>query len=439
MHMSTFFSTAAFFGTTLIIVQPAVQAKSAIEVGRIAKAITLEINRVGSNNGGSGILLQRQGDLYTVLTARHVVDGSSSFNLKTSDGKVHKVISNSIRSDDGSLDLAILKFRSNNPYALAKIGTSNSLENGSILFVAGFPKATYAVGSGDLNFTKGEMIGNATKGNKGGYSLMYSNITRPGMSGGPVLNEDGELVAIHGLGDREGDSGEGDKTGRNLGIVIERFRKFALAIGLQLDQQIAILPTNQTVNAVDYLITALDIGSEGNYQGAIVEVNKAISLDPKLALAYAYRGHLRTFQNNPNEALSDLNKAIALDPKSPKAYSLRGILKNDKLGDPNGALADYNQAIALDPKYAEAYVNRGLVKNNKLNDKIGGLADVNTAIAIDPDLAPAYVIRSYMIGDRASAIRDKRKAAQLFRKQKRIQYLQRVVEELRQLGATEIE
>jgi|GEM_PF-5355401 len=35
----------------------------------------------------------------------------------------------------------------------------------------------------------------------GGYSLVYSNNTLPGMSGGSVFNEAGETIAIHGKGD----------------------------------------------------------------------------------------------------------------------------------------------------------------------------------------------------------------------------------------------
>jgi S1-C subfamily serine protease len=142
-----------------------------VEVGRIAKAITLEIKEVGSDRVGSGILLQQQGDVYTVLTAGHVVNNAVTFTLKTSDGNVHKSIANSIKLSGNNIDLGVLKFRSTSNYTLAKIGTSNSLEPGSIMYVAGFPYSTYAIESGVFNFTKGEMVGKATKGNDNGYSL----------------------------------------------------------------------------------------------------------------------------------------------------------------------------------------------------------------------------------------------------------------------------
>jgi V8-like Glu-specific endopeptidase len=39
-------------------------------------------------------------------------------------------------------------------------------------------------------------------GDNGGYTIIYSAPTLPGMSGGGVFNGNGQLVAIHGYGDR---------------------------------------------------------------------------------------------------------------------------------------------------------------------------------------------------------------------------------------------
>jgi tetratricopeptide (TPR) repeat protein len=55
-------------------------------------------------------------------------------------------------------------------------------------------------------------------------------------------------------------------------------------------------------------------------------------------------------------ALADYNKAIELDPKLAMGYNNRAFLKNNRLKDYQGALADYNKAIELDPKYAAAYI-----------------------------------------------------------------------------------
>jgi S1-C subfamily serine protease len=224
MHHSSLFMTAALTRAAMALIQPLASAKSAVEVGRIAKAVTVEIKEIGKSRAGSGILLQRQGDVYTVLTAGHVVNRGAAFTLKTADGQVHKSIASSVKLSGNNIDLGVLKFRAPKNYTLAKVGTSNSLEALSPIYVAGFPESTYAIEAGVINITEGKVVGNATKGNANGYSLIYSNTTFRGMSGGPVLNEAGELVAIHGQGDRDGKEGEGEKTGRNLGQELTELR-----------------------------------------------------------------------------------------------------------------------------------------------------------------------------------------------------------------------
>jgi S1-C subfamily serine protease len=229
---------STIFGINLLLLPNMAVAKSAVEVGRIAKAITIEIKVIGSTQVGSGVLVQHEVDVYTVLTTGHVVETGSAFTFKTFDGKSHQSLPNSVRFADHNLDLAVVQFRSKNNYNLAKIGSSDSLEAGGLVYVAGFPEPTYAIEPGVFNFTEGKIIGNASQGNARGYSLIYSNNTFRGMSGGPVLNEEGELVAIHGQGDRTGANGTGDKTGRNLGIVMEKVGSVVSALGVRINQQL---------------------------------------------------------------------------------------------------------------------------------------------------------------------------------------------------------
>jgi tetratricopeptide (TPR) repeat protein len=410
MYRSSLFLAAALVGTNMAFVQPIALAKSAVEVGRIAKAITVEIKQVASNRVGSGILLQRQDDLYTVLTAGHVVESGAAFTLKTSDGQVHKSIANSVKLSGSNIDLGVLKFRATKNYTLATIGTSKSLEALSSIYVAGFPESTYAIEAGTLNITKGEVIGNATKGNASGYSLIYSNTTFRGMSGGPVLNEAGELVAIHGQGDRDGKEGDGEKTGRNLGIVVERFGTVALAMDVQLNQQVAVLPASSTLNTSDYFLRANGKYNSGEYSEALADFNQAIIIDPKNYPAYNNRGTLKADKlNDIQGALSDFNQAIIIDPKNYLAYNNRATLKADKLNDRQGALKDYNQSIIINSRNYLAYNNRGSVKL-KLNDIQGALSDFNQAIIINPKSYLAYNnrgwLKHYRLNDIQGALKD---------------------------------
>jgi hypothetical protein len=171
MYRSALILSAVFGCTNIALVQTVAQAKTKVEIGRLAKSITLRIETVGSESRGSGVVLQKQGDVYTVITAAHVLSGGSSFRLITPDGKVHQSLS--FKKANSNLDLAVVKFRSSNSYPLAEIGTSVSLESGSEIYVAGFPAATSTFDDGVFNFTRGEVTGNASKPNRSGYSLIY--------------------------------------------------------------------------------------------------------------------------------------------------------------------------------------------------------------------------------------------------------------------------
>jgi tetratricopeptide (TPR) repeat protein len=406
MYYSSLLLTAALMGTTMALIQPIASAKSAVEVGRIATAVTVEIKEIGKSRTGSGILLKRQGDVYTVLTAGHVVNRGAAFTLKTTDGQIHKSIASSIKLSGNNIDLGVLKFRAPKNYTLAKVGTSNSLEALSPIYVAGFPESTYAIEAGVINITEGKVVGNATKGNANGYSLIYSNTTFRGMSGGPVLNEAGELVAIHGQGDRDGKAGEGEKTGRNLGIVVERFGTVASSMGVQLEQRVAAIPQSKGLNDSDYFLSGVGKDNQGDYQGAISDYNQAIALNPKNYEVYNNRGLMKYEKlNDIKGALADYNQAISLNPKSSEPYNNRANLKADNPNDIRGALADYNQAISLNPKNSEAYNNRANLKKDKLNDIRGALADYNQAISLNPKNSAFHYNRANLKADNLNDIK----------------------------------
>jgi tetratricopeptide (TPR) repeat protein len=376
---------------TIPLVQTVAYAKSPVEIAETAKSITVLITE--PNSVGSGIILQHQGDVYTVLTAAHVVKNKVSYKITTSDDRSYEVISSSIRRAPGSIDLAVVKFKSTAKYPTAKLGNCNILKSGMDLYVAGFPGSSGAITESILVVREGRVSANSNKTFENGYSLVYSNDTLPGMSGGAVLNSDGELVAIHGRGDRErlGDGKFGAKNGFNLGIPVNRFATVASNMGIELSGQVAPISTDTAPKADDYFLSGVQKTNKGDYRGALADYNQAIALEPKSANAYNNRGVLKNEKLTDFQgALADYNQAIAIDPKNINAYNNRGNLKNEKLNDVQGALADFNQAIVIDPKNAYAYTNRGNLKYYKLNDVQGALTDFNQSIALDPKLGLAY-------------------------------------------------
>ncbi|MBD2774944.1 S1 family peptidase [Iningainema tapete] len=155
-----------------------------------ARSITVKV--ITQQGWGSGILIQKNGLVYTVLTNAHVLRIGSSYQIQTPDGKVHaaQAIKSANFQDD---DLALVNFTSADNYQLATFTSSFSLAVGDETFAAGFPDE-----QNQFVFTTGKVDYVLPQAFLGGYQLGYSNDIFKGMSGGPVLNRQGELVAING-------------------------------------------------------------------------------------------------------------------------------------------------------------------------------------------------------------------------------------------------
>jgi serine protease Do len=237
---------------TQVAASTEVRAITSKKVGSIAKKTVVKIE---SSDGvfGSGVIIgrseKRGENIYTVLTAAHVVSSpTATYYEITSPVPLNSSVKKKrlkIQVDPKSgvtilpgVDLALLSFSSPNIFAIGTIGNSAEVDEGTPIYVAGFPKPGNAITRFALQFTGGMISsrldeeGDTTSRN--GYDIAYTNVTRVGMSGGPVFDAAGRIVAIHGQGDRnnqspaEAISGSvptSEKTGFNLGIPIQLFLK----------------------------------------------------------------------------------------------------------------------------------------------------------------------------------------------------------------------
>ena len=180
--------------TTLALVQyQPVSALTPVEVNNIAKPITVMIG--GLDGKGSGVIIAKNGNTYTVLTANHVVKkvGYGIYEIITHDGQKYPMENKA--QIVGKLDLALVKFTSSKNYPLAKIADSRTVKEGATVYYAGFP-AEKENQPRSYRFIPADITGR--RQDKKGYELSYNGPALPGMSGGPVLNEEGLLIAIHG-------------------------------------------------------------------------------------------------------------------------------------------------------------------------------------------------------------------------------------------------
>ncbi len=393
---------------TIPLVQTVAVAKTSVEVGQIAKNITVLITN--SSGNGSGVIIKHEGDIYTVLTASHVVSKKVDYKITAPDNRQYEVISSSIITAPGDIDLAVIKFRATTNYSTAKLGNCNLLKDGMEIYVVGFAGKDKAISTPTRLFKRGMVEANATQVQSHGYSLVYDSFTLSGMSGGGVLNTNGELVAIHGEGDTYK---KGENNNTNLGISINSFGMVASRMGINLKGQVAEIPNNNTLTADDYYTSGLQKFnlSPKDYGGALADFNHAIQINPNFAPAYIARGNLKIslnnngnrkiYNSNNQEALADLNRAIQINPNYEGAYLDRAFLKGDRLHDLQGELADLNRLIQINPDANYYYIRGGYKK--KLNDFQGALTDYNRAIQgtlIDPDFERAYLDRARLKADK---------------------------------------
>lgn len=221
-------TAAAVFGQ-----QYAACAKTAQEIAELAMLATVEVNNtLGFSASGSGVIIAKQGNIYTVLTANHVVASlAQEYSIRTHLEKNYTAIRiQRLPKNDRDVDLALIQFQAREQYPVAPIGNSQKAVVGSTIYVAGYPLPIATESERKLEFTAG-IVSSRLSGSSSGYGLRYQAVTRRGMSGGPVFDADGLVVGIHGRGDTVGTvtsqwNGQIEeiKTGLNAAVPIDAFR-----------------------------------------------------------------------------------------------------------------------------------------------------------------------------------------------------------------------
>ena len=431
-------STVVITVSTVLIIMPqsSFAAMSSGQIDQVAKKVTVKIEDDNRSNG-SGVIVAKLGSTYFVLTAEHVVKTKQGYTISTPDGKKYPAQYSSMVKLP-NVDLALVPFTSKENYAIVKVGDSNKVRRGNKTFIGGFPSATRK-----YRFTNGAVVANASsKAAELGYTLIYSNPTDRGMSGGGVFNDDGEIVGIHGKADdTESEKEQRILTGYKAGIPINTFLTLVpntkLALGFKvptssdngstaIDDLIARAGVLQRIQDYRGLLALTDKAIKegvvtgsiyaaraealvylGDNNSALLAYNQFLKIDPNNAIIYGNRGSVRSNLGDYQGAIEDYNQSIRINPNQVFSYNNKGTARSN-LGDYQGAIEHYNQAIRIDPNYASAYNNRGFARS-ALGDNQEAIKDYNQAIRIDPNYASAYSNRCSArsdLGDKQGAIED---------------------------------
>ncbi|MEM8722384.1 MAG: tetratricopeptide repeat-containing serine protease family protein [Cyanobacteria bacterium P01_G01_bin.39] len=394
------------FTTLNLGCQPALNSERSLrlasqtQVSAIAKEFTVHIE--GEETTGTGTIVKQDGNIYTILTCWHVVNAAGGFEVTTIDNQVHQVTT--VKNLESDIDLAILQFTSTNPYEVAALGDSTAITKGTNSYVVSYPPDPDSEAlDRAYTFQNADIISRQSQADKG-YQIVHNNPTTLGSSGGGMFDNEGNLIGIN----CQTTSDAEERAYYGLAIPIELY--------LAAQNSFVINP------AQDFVSVGQRKLNQEDYQGAIVEFNQALAINPNdfdalsgrgqayfslrdfdaaeqdfaavlqrnsnNAISFVYRGNAYLGLGEQDKAIADFNEAIRIDPNLATAYSNRG-LSYHYLEEYQRAITDFNEAIRIDSNLATAYSNRGFSYNN-LGEYSRALATLNQAIRIDPDLAIAW-------------------------------------------------
>ena len=177
--------------------------------------------------------------------------------------------------------------------------------------------------------------------------------------------------------------------------------------------------------ADQFFKSASVLAEKGNFEDALVKLNKTIELSPAFAQAYVYRGTCEYYLGNPEGAAINWLKAKSLGlaavdkiiaayvwPEFDRLRSAQEYLEdgNKKLdaGDHYGAIIDYTNAVYIEPNYSWGYNKRAYAKT-KIKLFSEAIKDYDKALKLNPSDFWIYTFRGmakYAAGNKDGACAD---------------------------------
>jgi S1-C subfamily serine protease len=397
-----------------------VASMSATQISQVAMTITVLID---GQNPGSGVIVQRNGRTYYVLTAKHVVATPDEYDVVTPDKKKYRVDYKRVRKFNG-VDLALLEFDSDENYSIARIGDSQKATLGAPVYVAGFPNPGREIRERIFQFRSGEISARPPKPLADGYALVYTNSTREGFSGGPVLDGNGLLIGIHGRAEvdanqpipaNQGGSVLPARVGVNLGVPINTFLELAKTVQLPVNFTVAkVTPPTTRNNPAPSEVKQPSPSPEPRVPSAPRTVEELVALANQSG-------------RSGIDTLKLYNDFIATNPKNWAVYYHRGnfFYRADRYDE---AFNDYTTVIKNLPNAVGSYAGRAALKWLRIRDYSGCIEDLNIAIKRKSDEPRLYQMRARCLRWSfsrennnvelvRSALHDIRRAEELYRQQ----------------------
>jgi tetratricopeptide (TPR) repeat protein/S1-C subfamily serine protease len=403
-----------------------------------ARQMTVRIENSGGN--GSGVIIAKQGNSYYVLTAKHVFQNPDSNQKYTTNQIItydqdRRSASTTIVAE--GVDLAIVKFDSNNNYPVAQLGEYRQNQD-DIAFVGGFPGRLniksplwqWQLNPGFIfDRERGKLHTQTNQSFSNGYDLIYTSISHGGMSGGGVFDTAGNLIGIH---------GRAESTDlHSLGISIQTFT--GLVNKLSVDSKLLnIVKTNpvelnprdrRNIVAAMQNIAQPQVGDDGErwlaygnqlfrtqqYDKSVVAFDRAIAKNQPLLGNYGKGLSLGAIEKY-QLAETAISKAIAIVPVNERnkyyyfwnynSRNFRALEKYDK------ALESIDTAISLVKESTDRLEQKDLTLLNQKAVILSDKKQYQAAISIYDESIVKYpeAYTYYNRGNAKSALGNKQAA-----------------------------
>jgi tetratricopeptide (TPR) repeat protein len=126
----------------------------------------------------------------------------------------------------------------------------------------------------------------------------------------------------------------------------------------------------------------------GNPVGATSLLERAVAINPDVAVYHAQLGRGRALLRQFDDAVAAFRRAVVLDPHSAQHLFQFGLALS-RSGDTGSAIVALERAVALNPNHAATYHHLGR-SLQKSGDVSSAIANYERAVFFDPALADAH-------------------------------------------------
>jgi len=375
---------------------------------------------------GSGFFISQSGD---IITNYHVLQGASSAEVKTSNGKTYPITYIIAKDEQNDIIRLSVDIPSQYVYPLSLSTTIPEVGEGIIVYDSPL----------GLEKTVSDGIISAIREVPGyGKLIQITAPISPGSSGSPILNMNGEVIGIATFQFIEGQN-------LNFAIPSERIANLNLKKEISpylkkykkseekkdsdyayeaYDKALYFIDKRDYEKALSYLEIAIktdllslkewvyfEIGycyeELKSYTEAIEAYKQAIRIDPDHADTYYNLGNVYFALDNHYKALEVYKQVIRIAPDYVNAHYNLGVTYGE-LGFYKDEIEAYKQVIRIASDYIQAYNNMG-VAYGKLGKYIKAIEFFKQAIRINPDYSKAhfYLGGTYkIVGDEKSALNE---------------------------------